>query len=388
MPPSTHLSPELPQPDADDAALSAALCERIRNECRAAGGAVAFDAYMELALYTPQLGYYSAPRSRFGTHGDFVTAPEISERFAVCVARQVAQILGHIGGGGVLEAGAGSGVLADGVISALTELGHREVDYAILERSAGARGFQRERLAAHGARVRWLDDFPAAGFRGVLIANELLDAIPARRFEVRGRSAHELGVAWGKGRFEWREIGPAPDVTEALGPLLDALPNGYLGEFAPARAAWVHEAASRLEAGALLLLDYGYPRHELYHPQRLEGTLACHYRHRVHGDPFLWPGLQDLSVHVDFTALAAAGAATGTELAGYTPQAHFLLDTGLLQGLDDPGLDERSRIRLTAQIQRLTLPGEMGEAVKVMALTRGVTSRPCGFLSRDLSHRL
>jgi SAM-dependent MidA family methyltransferase len=205
---------------------------------------------------------------------------------------------------------------------------------------------------------------------------------------VRGGEPVELGVAASAQGFRWQALAPAPDVAAALGRLLGAMAEGYQGEFGPARGAWVRTAAEGLERGALLLLDYGYPRHELYHAQRVEGTLACHYRHRVHADPFLWPGLQDVSVHVDFTAVAETGVAAGLDLAGYTTQAHFLLATGVLEGLDDPDADPRVRVADTAAVQRLLMPGEMGEAVKVMALARGLDAPLAGFAGRDLRHRL
>jgi len=381
---------DLPAPGADDARDSVELAARIRGACDAAGGAIAFDRYMEMALYTPGLGYYAAPRSRFGARGDFVTAPEISPRFAGCVARQIAEVLARAGGG-VLEAGAGDGTLAAGILAALDAAGVEDVPYLILERSAGARGFQRERLAPWGARVSWLDGFPPQGFRGVIVANELLDALPARRFVSRGGEALEMGVAPVDDGFAWRLLGPAADMTRALAPCLRDLPDGYQGEFGPSRGAWVATAARCLRAGALLLLDYGYPRRELYHPQRGEGTLACHYRHRVHSDPFLWPGLQDLSVHVDFTALAEAAVDAGLAVAGYTTQAWFLLATGLLDGLeagDGAADDPRARLAAAGEVQRLILPAEMGEAVKVMALTRGIEAPLAGFAGRDLAHRL
>ncbi len=385
--PSPSVVLDLPQPDDADAAHSGAVAARIREECAAAGGAIAFDAFMELALYAPGLGYYAAPRSRFGERGDFVTAPEISPRFAGCVARQVAEVLARTGGG-VLEAGAGDGTLAAGVLAGLDAAGMHDVPYRILERSAGARGFQRERLAPWGERVTWLDGFPEPGFRGVILANELLDALPARRFVVRAGEALELGVAPSADGFRWQLLGPAVDVTAALGPLLRSLPDGYQGEYGPARGAWTAAAGECVEAGVLLLLDYGYPRRELYHPQRGEGTLACHYRHRVHGDPFRWPGLQDLSVHVDFTAVAEAGLSAGLELAGYTTQAWFLLATGLLDGLHATDADPRARMAASGEVQRLVLPAEMGEAVKVIALARGIDAPLSGFAGRDLAHRL
>lgn len=392
MPPSPSLALDLPRPDAPDARDSQALAASIREACAAAGGVIGFDAYMERALYTPGLGYYAAARSRFGARGDFVTAPEISPRFARCVARQVAQILEAIGGGEVLEVGAGSGVLAEGVLDGLDALGQHAVRYLILERGAGGRGFQRERLARFGERVQWLDDFPPPGWRGVALANELLDALPARCFVMHHGTPRELGVAATEQGFAWRMMDADAGTGALLARLLDgldgALAHGYRGEFAPLREAWTRELAARLDAGALLLLDYGYPRRELYHPQRVEGTLACHFRHRVHGDPFVWPGLQDISVHVDFTAIAEAGTQAGLSLAGYTTQAHFLLATGLLDGLDDPALDVAARARASAQVRRLSLPAELGEAVKVMALTRDVPCALAGFAGRDLSHRL
>jgi SAM-dependent MidA family methyltransferase len=402
MPPSPSLQLDLPEPDAHDLADSAALSARIRQACEDAGGAIGFDRFMELALYTPQLGYYSASRSRFGPRGDFVTAPEISPRFAACVARQVAQVLDQINGikgaaGAVLEVGAGSGVFARGVLEALSALGHEEVEYFILERSAGARGFQRERLAHFGERVRWLDDLPEHPFDGVIVANELLDAIPAKCFQIEDGVVLERGVAADADGFSWQLIPHGDDAGVQWRKLIDdALPadevsqlaNGYRGEVAPARQAWVSTAARSLRTGALLLLDYGYPRREMYHPQRVAGTVACHFRHRVHDDPFVWPGLQDIGSHVDFTAIAQAGVDGGLELAGYTTQAHFLLDCGLLDGLDDVRLDERVRIELTSQIQRLTLPAELGEAIKVIALGRGLEQPMAGFRSRDLGYRL
>ena len=399
MPPSPSLNLQLPAPEPRDVADSERLCAQIRQACADAGGSIGFDRYMELALYTPQLGYYSAPRNRFGARGDFVTAPEISPRFALCIARQIAQVLGMLGStGAVLEVGAGSGVLAAGVLDTLRAIGHGDVEYFILERSAGGRGFQAERLARFGKQVRWLDDFPPPGFTGVILANELLDAIPARCFEIHHGVAMEIGVASTCAGFAWQLMPQRSAKLDAQWCALVAellsreqasgLAQGYRGEFAPARQAWVRSAAQSLQAGALLLLDYGYPRRELYHPQRVAGTVACHFRHRVHADPFFWPGLQDIGSHVDFTAIAQAGIDSGLDLAGYTTQAHFLLDCGLLDALDDAPLGERARIELTAQIQRLTLPAELGEAVKVIALSRELTQPLLGFRSRDLSHRL
>ncbi|MDX1433235.1 MAG: SAM-dependent methyltransferase [Gammaproteobacteria bacterium] len=386
----------LPEPDAAARAASAALTKRIGDAIDAAGGAIDFAAYMELALYAPGLGYYSAGARKLGAGGDFVTAPEMSPLFATTLARELAPVLETLGGGAICEAGAGSGVLAAGVLAGLDALGQAPSRYLILERSAELRARQRDTIAARvpalAPRVEWLDDFPAAGFRGVVLANELLDALPARRFRVGGREPVELCVGRDGDRFRWTERAVGGDdrraLDELLGTLAHALPPGYELEWAPARAAWTAEWGRRLGAGLVLIVDYGYGRAEYYHPQRVRGTLACHYRHRRHDDPFALVGLQDISVHVEFTALAEAALEAGLDVAGFTSQGEFLLAAGLLDVAGSPAGDARAQAELTAQIKHLTLPGEMGEAVKVLALTRELDAPLAGFSGTDRRARL
>jgi SAM-dependent MidA family methyltransferase len=394
--------PVLPGVEGEARAHGERVIAGIRDAIRSSEGAIDFARFMELALYQPGLGYYSAGISRFDRGGDFVTAPQISSLFAGCLVRQIHEALDTLGEAELCEAGAGSGALAAGLLAGLEASGRLPARYAILERSAALRARQRERLENQVphlvSRVTWLDDFPATGFRGVVLANELLDAIPAHRFRIRGQGLQELCVTWQGDRFTWLERDASGDpvaerVAEIRGSLPHGLPEGYVLEYAPAREAWLATLAERLERGVVLLLDYGYGRAEYYHPQRTDGTLRCHFRHRAHDDPLILPGLQDISVHVEFTAMVEAAVAAGLELGGYTTQAEFLLATGLLESCADlaPG---RARLgELTAEIKRLTLPGEMGEAIKVLALARDYPRMSnghmlSGFAARDQSARL
>ena len=395
MPAQTTSPLELPEPTAGDRQLSAELSARIREAIRAAGGSIGFDAYMELALYSPELGYYSSGRSRFGAAGDFVTAPEISDLFGRILAHQALEVFATLAPGDrcILEVGAGSGTMARDLLAEFEQLDANPDAYLILERSAGAREQQRQTLGPLATRVRWLDDFPESGFRGLVTGNEFLDALPAVRFVVGEAGLEELRVGLHGDAFYWQRQaftpGPVARELEGLMASLGGLPLGYISEYAPAQAAWVRTLASRVEAGAVLLFDYGYPRREFYHPQRSSGTLACHYRHRMHEDPFRYPGLQDLSVHVDFTAIAEAAIASQLHLIGYTTQAQFLMSAGLLElaGRQAPAT-AREQAVLSARIQRLTLPSQLGEAVKVMAISPDPTLVLSGFSGRDLSVRL
>ena len=385
--------PQAPDTNSELDGISSELTARIREEIRAGGGAIPFSRFMDLCLYAPGLGYYRNATLKFGPTGDFVTAPEISDHFATCLSRQVAQILDLVPGGVVLEVGAGSGRLSAQILRSLASRG-LEPRYRLLEPSAELRRRQEThfREQSLGGRVEWLDDFPDSGLKGVVIANEVLDALPASCFEVTGDAVREAHVGWRDGafRFEWRP--PSPPLEHAWEgirrDIACTLPPGYLAEVNLAAPAWVESMAARTERGLLLLLDYGYPRRELYHPERTSGTLACHYRHRVHYDPFFCPGLQDLSTHVDFTALARAGEAAGLEVAGFTTQAEFLLATGLLE--EGAGLAAASDayLRFAQEVKRLTLPGEMGEAIKVLALARGIDAPLIGFTGRDHRSRL
>jgi SAM-dependent MidA family methyltransferase len=269
-------------------------------------------------------------------------------------------------------------------------------EYWILETSADLRERQRDRLAAQAPellhRVRWLDRLPGSPWRGVLVANEVVDSLPVRRVCFRNGGITEQSVGWNGRRFGWTESLPGPELEAAVRravPCIDGLPDGYTTEINTELGPWIRGLASCLDRGAMLFIDYGHARHEYYHPQRRDGTLLCHYRHRVHADPFLHAGLQDITAAVDFSALAAAGAAAGLDLSGYTTQAHFLTGCGLpeLLAAASPA-NERETVRLRSEARQLVLPGEMGEHVKVMALTRGIAGPLRGFVIADHRARL
>ena len=372
------------------------LVALLRAAMDEAGGSISFAEYMDLALFAPDLGYYSAGADQFGGDGDFITAPESSPLFAHCLAVQVVQVLTTLGGADVCELGAGSGALAGDLLKSLAESDCLPRRYLIVERSPALRERQRARLVADVPeiidRISWQDALPR-GFRGVLLANEVLDAIPAHRFRVHGAGFRECRVVWADGAFRWLDADPqagalARHVEEILGSLDDGLAQGYVSECAPARQEFVGELGASLEEGVALLFDYGYGRAEYYHPQRSSGTLRCFHRHQAHDDPFILPGLQDISVHVDFTAIAESAVAAGLDVAGYTTQAEFLLATGLLEACRGVDPASRHHAELTAQIKRLTLPGQMGEAVKVLAAARGYEDALTGFCARDLRGRL
>ena len=383
--------PGLPELDADERAHVERMHALVRAEVDAGGGAIPFSRYMEMALHAPGLGYYRAGWRTFGVDGDFVTAPELSPLFASAMARQVEQVLSSIGARDVIEVGAGSGAMAAQMLIDLAPRG--EVHYRILEPSGALAARQRETISARApaavASVSWLDTLPRSGFRGVVLANEVLDALPVERFEVTaaGVLAHRVGFE--HGRPVWRPRPAEPWLAEAVESLQYEigyrLPPGYVSEVGPVRCAWTASIAQRMECGLVLLTDYGFPRRELYHPDRSDGTLRCHFRHRRHDDPLVLCGLQDITAHVDFTAIARA---SGLDVAGFTTQSEFLLGCGLLDLI--AGLDPESPefVESTGDIKRLTLPGEMGEAIKVMALTRGVEEPLVGFSGRDHRPRL
>lgn len=386
-----------PAPDAHARAVSAALVERIRAEIDAAGGWLDFARYMELALYAPGLGYYSAGAHKLGACGDFTTAPEVSALFSRCVARSCASGLEKIGGGDVLEVGAGSGAMAGDLLRELAAIGRMPDQYFILERSADLR----ERQQAHllrtlphlHARIRWLDAAPAQDWRGVLVANEVLDALPVTLFGWRADAAVEIGVAWGAGHFVWAERPAAPGLAARVAAWAGEFGwhADYRSELTPSLGPWLRTLTEHLTHGAVLFIDYGYPRREYYHPERGRGTLLCHYRHRAHADPLRLPGLQDITAHVDFTAVAEAADALGLNVGGFASQAQFLLDAGIESMLAEAlsGSERQSGyLRLAAQAKTLLLPGEMGERFKAMLLTRDVEGPIAGFGGRDLRGRL
>lgn len=373
----------------DERRHSAALTDVIRTQMAAAGGWLSFDAFMELALYEPALGYYSAGAVKLGVGGDFVTAPEVSRLFSQCLARQCAEVLEETGGG-ILEFGAGTGAMAATVLEALTELDVLPESYAILEVSADLAARQRARIdllpETLRARVVWLQRLPEKPMRGVVLANEVLDALPCARFVVHNTRVRALGVAMGAdGAFIEREAFADDSLVRYAEPLVRefALPEGYRSEVCWRIEPWIAGVSECLEKGALLLVDYGLPRAHFYHPQRIDGTLRCHFKHRAHNDPLILVGVQDISSWVDFTRVAEAAHAAGLNVSGFTTQAGFLIGSGMEELLREDG-DEIMRARRTGEASRLLLPGEMGEAFKVMALTRGFEKELRGFALQDL----
>lgn len=387
---------DLPVPPQAALELSARLEQSIREAIAAAGGALGFERYMALALYAPGLGYYSAGSTKFGAAGDFVTAPELSPLFSRCLARQCAQVLAALGGGDILEFGAGSGVMAADILAELAALDALPARYLILEASAELRARQQQTLAARVpallGRVHWLDALPER-LRGVVLGNEVLDAMPVRRFCIEADGPRELVVRVDEaGRLALGTVAADAGLSAAIAGIeaqVGALPPDYSSEFNPYLDGWIAALGETLEAGAVLLIDYGYSRAEYYHPQRNRGTLLCHYRHRAHEDALRWPGLQDITANVDFTAVADAALAAGFDIEGYCGQAYFLFGCGLEQMLAeiDPTeiLAHTERVR---QIKLLTLPGEMGERFRVIGLGRNLDVRLCGFAMFDERGRL
>ena len=375
----------LPSPDSFAAEHSARLQALIAREIEAAGGWIPFDRYMELALYAPGLGYYAAGARKFGDSaagGDFVTAPEISPLFASALAAQVAQVFEHLPAR-IVEFGAGSGVLARDLLDGLAARGIEVERYSIVELSPDLAARQQALLDRRG--VAWLTR-PPGKFEGVMIANEVLDVMPVKAFAKRGGMAAERGVGLERGQLVLAERAAGRELSDAVAAIeaeVGALPDGYGSEVGLAAAAWMRSAAAWLARGALLAIDYGFPRREYYHPQRLMGTLMCHYRHHAHADPLWLPGLNDVTAHVDFTAMADAAHEGGLDVLGYTSQAHFLLNCGLLEQLGADHSAQRAN-----EAQRLLSEAEMGELFKVLAVGRGIERPLLGFARGDRTERL
>jgi SAM-dependent MidA family methyltransferase len=418
--------PILPPLSVDEQQHSAAVGARLREAIRAAGGWLSFESFMELALYAPGLGYYSAGSAKFGAGGDFVTAPEISDLFSRCVARQCAQVLSATGGE-ILELGAGTGRMAGTVLESLAAVDVLPERYAILEVSADLAERQRDRLRSLPERLRervvWLDRLPERPVRGVVLANEVLDALPCRRFVVTadvsgggaqsggsavgsgghaamvgdaaasslGTAVLELGVALDGDDFVERAAAPEPALASACAALFselrEPLSPGYISEVCLRVEPWIASIGESLERGLILLFDYGLPRAHYYHPQRTIGTLRCHYKQRAHDDPYINVGVQDITAWVDFTRVAEAALAVGLDVSGFCTQAAFLLATGI-EGLVAEAEGVVEQTRRAGEARRLLMPGEMGEAFKVMALTRGYDGLPGGFALQDLRHSL
>jgi len=378
-------SRSLPPPDPVAAESSARLQRLVADTVRTAGGWIPFDRYMELALYTPGLGYYVAGARKLGDSaagGDFVTAPEISPLFASALATQIAQVFASVPAR-IVEFGAGSGVLARDLLDALAARGVALERYAIVELSSDLAARQRTLLADR--KVEWLTA-PPRGFEGVLLANEVLDVMPVRLFVMRGGTAHERGVGLRGDQLVFVERPADAELAAAVAAIereVGTLADGYGSEIGFAAAAWMRSAADWLARGLLLAIDYGFPRREYYHPQRLMGTLMCHYRHHAHADPLWLPGLNDITAHVDFSAMADAAHGAGLDILGYTTQAHFLMNCGLLEQLGGA-----HSLRSANEAQRLLSEAEMGELFKVLGVGRGIRHPLLGFVRGDRLDRL
>ena len=384
----------LPQPSPDALEQSARLVSRLRSLIEAQDGWISFATYMAEALYTPGLGYYSGGAHKFGPGGDFITAPELTPLFGQALAAQVQQVMG-LSAPHIIEAGAGTGLLAADLLLELEHRGTLPDSYGILEVSGELRERQFDTLAAKvphlASRVRWLDSLPER-FSGVLVANEVLDVMPVHLVAWRPDGIFERGVALGAdGNFAWADKPASGKVAEAAAALDIQLPEEgeYVSEINLAGRAWIAEWAARLERGAMLLVDYGYPRAEYYLDSRATGTLLCYFRHHAHGDPFLWPGLNDITAFVDFTAVAEAGFEAGLDVLGYTNQATLLFNCGVLECLARRAPEDSvDYIRASKAVQRLTGPHEMGELFKVIALGKDITQPLLGFLRGDRLHAL
>jgi SAM-dependent MidA family methyltransferase len=413
----------LPSLSPDEERHSSAATALIRDRLVAAGGWLSFADFMELALYAPGFGYYSAGSVKLGAGGDFVTAPEVSDLFSRCVARQCADVLAETGGG-ILEVGAGTGRMAVTILQSLAELGILPDRYAILEVSADLSDRQRAHVQQLPPELRdrvvWLDRLPETPIRGVMLANEVLDALPFQRFVMRGGRAYELGVGLAGadvdlshglpgggptaasgdmrraapsmsvspeaagGTLVWQEApGELAAATTMLRELPEPLSDGYVSELCLRVEPWLTSVGQCLGQGALLLFDYGLPRAHYYHPQRTDGTLRCYFKQRAHDNPFIDIGVQDITAWVDFTRVGDAALAAGLDVAGFATQAAFLLGTGIEAMVADP-TDTATRARLAGEARRLLLPGEMGESFKVMAVCRNLEQPLRGFAYQDL----
>jgi SAM-dependent MidA family methyltransferase len=379
---------QLPQPGAEALASSASLANRIGGEIHAVGGWLSFSRFMELALFAPGLGYYSGGARKFGPDGDFVTAPEISPLFGRALARQVRQVMVQ-SAPRLIEVGAGSGLLACDLLQALEALDCLPDEYAILELSGELRVRQadilRERVPHLADRVVWLDDLPLA-FSGCIVANEVLDVMPVQRVVWRDGRIFERGVVLEGGTLGWQDRPVEGRLLEAAQALPVASPEDgeYVSEICLPARAWVAEWAQRLVQGALILIDYGYPQTEYYLPSRDTGTLQCYYRHRAHTDLLCWPGLNDITSFVDFTAIADAAFGAGLSVEGYISQANFLTNCGLLELLSEVGpTDQVPYLRAARAALRLIAPHEMGELFKVLVLGRGMEEPLLGLANGD-----
>ena len=387
----------LPVPDQDALIQSEKLIGCIKAALDTQGAAISFDEYMKLALYAPGLGYYSAGSRKFGSEGDFVTAPELSPIFSRCLAHQCKQVLNELGTGNILELGAGTGAMARDILPELEKQDALPEKYLILEVSADLKQRQqtnlKETIPHLIERVVWLDALPEDGVAGVILANEVLDALPVKRFKKTVGGFKELKVGLGDNQFIWVESDAKGELLNNLEELENDLstsfPENYVSEINTQLGSWLSGLESALNKGVMFFIDYGYSAAEYYHPERMDGSLLCHYRHRVHADPFYNPGLQDITCSANFTALAECAGSVGLHVSGYTNQTYFLFGCGLEELLADMNqLDIKAQTKIAQQVRILTMPEEMGERFKVMALTKDYNSILQGFTLMDQRVRL
>jgi len=390
---------ELPEPSEETRLNSQKLSKQIRTAL-SRHKSMTFAQYMQKALYTPGLGYYSSGLPKIGIQGDFITAPEVSPIFSRCLARQAAQALQELNTPNIVEFGAGQGVMAKDILLELQSMGQLLERYYIVEISADLQARQKETLQAGLPaelfnKVVWLSQLPTTPISAVILANEVLDAMPFERLRIEPHHALRGYVRYNDNteKFEW-DYQPITDVhlqkfanrlIHHIGEVSDL---GYETEVNLHIRPWLESLNSILSQGVVILIDYGYTREEYYHPARVMGTLRCHYQHRAHSNPFFYPGLQDITSHVDFTAVAEAGFDSGFKVAGYTTQANFLMGSGLLEMSADVNSSLTEQIKTAQQLKTLTLPDEMGESFKVIALTKHLDLSLIGFSVRDLRHQL
>lgn len=387
---------ELPKPDAISASHSLKVGAAIRAAIDAGGGSISFAEFMQHALYAPGLGYYSAGAAKLGAAGDFVTAPEISPLFGAVLARQSAFVLEQLGGGDMLEPGAGTGALAVSMLSKLGAVGVLPERYLILEVSPDLRERQEKRLRAEApeylSRISWIKSLPT-DFSGVVVANEVADALPVERFRIHERKVLQARVGVEDAHFSWAYAEAPPALEDAVRSIEADLgvefDDGYESEVSLSVHHWVSDLANAISSGLVFIIDYGLTRREYYARERNQGWLRCHFRHRAHNDPLILPGIQDLTSWVDFTAVAEAACSAGMTIAGYVTQADLLLCGGMEEELADfMALPVEEQAKLSGQVKLLTLPAEMGENFKCIGLSRGDFVAPPGLTVSDRTHRL
>lgn len=388
----------LPNPSDDAKELSNQLTEKIKKHLNRHQN-LSFANFMHLALYTPELGYYNNPLMKIGRDGDFITAPEVSPLFSQSLANQVAEGLAELNDKNILEFGAGRGAMALDLILALYNNQIEFENYYILEVSGHLKLRQEETLQALPpellAKVTWLNSLPEKPLEAIILANEVLDAMPVEVLKLEPEEASQAFVIWDEetNKFAWK-YQPILDknllkiANQLMHQLGEPDKKGYITEVNLNLDPWLNSLSQILAKGMVLLIDYGYPRREYYQQARTMGTLRCHYQHRAHNNPFFYPGLQDITAHVDFTAVAEAGFNANFKISGYTTQAHFLMNCGILDLANKPDLELVEQLKLAQQIKTLTLPNEMGEAFKVIALTKKIDKPLLGFAMHDLRHYL